>query len=327
MRPYARLMGIDYQLAGQSLGNAELAALSDQWTDESIFQKTGVRNRQVVGKDEFASDLVCRAAEKLFARGVCQPANVDFLLYVTQSPDYFMPATACVIQARLGLPSACGAIDINQGCSGYVYGLGVATGLVESGQARGVLLLCGDTVTRYLAHDDLSVRTLFGDAGSATWIAPSEEQAGAIGPFVHGTDGRGAPNLCVHGSGLRGSAEEPGQLRMSMNGPEVFAFTMSAVPKGVKQLLEKANTTLEQIDLVVFHQANKFMLEHLRNKIKIPKERFIVAMENCGNTTSSSIPVALRTAEGDGRLKSGMKVMVVGFGVGYSWSLSLFNWP
>jgi len=323
----AQIVAVDYQLGRNCVTNSQLAGLSDQWTEEKIWQKTGVKERRIAGDDEYASDLACGAAERLFARAVCRPVDVDFLVYVTQSPDQFMPATACILQARLGLPSHCGAIDINQGCSGYVYGLGVVSGLIDSGQARGALLLCGDTVSRYLAPNDLSVRTLFGDAGSATWIQASDPAQHAIGPFLHGTDGTGAGNLCVRGGGLRhptGQENEPPQ--MFMDGPEVFAFTMSAVPSAVRALLERAQLTADDIDLFVFHQANGFILEHLRSKLKIPKERFVVAMDQCGNTTSSSIPIALRIAEDDGRLCAGMRVMVVGFGVGYSWSLSILKW-
>ncbi|MCX7394630.1 MAG: ketoacyl-ACP synthase III [Planctomycetales bacterium] len=324
----ARIVAVDYQLGKTCITNSQLATLSEQWTEEKIWQKTGVRQRSIATADEYASDLACHAAEHLFDRGLIRREEIDFLVYVTQSPDQLMPATACVIQSRLGLASHCGAIEINQGCSGYVYGLGVVTGLVESGQARHVLLLCADTVSRYLAPDDLTVRTLFGDAGSATSIQATTQDSQAIGPFLHGTDGSGAENLCVRGGGLRQQPDSTGgSPRMFMNGPEVFAFTMSAIPKAVQALLEQAQLTLTDIDLIVFHQANAFILEHLRSKLKVPKERFVIAMEHCGNTTSSSIPIALRIAEQDSRLQSGMRVMVVGFGVGYSWSLALLNWP
>lgn len=325
MSATAQLTAVDYHLPDRTVTNADLAQISPDWTETDILQKTGVRVRHVAGEGELASDLACRAAEKLLARQALVPEQVDFLIYVTQSPDQFMPASACILQSRLGLPLHCGAVDVNQGCSGYVYGLGLAAGLVESGQARGVLLLCGDTPSRFLAPDDLAVRTLFGDGGSASWITAVDGPAPALGPFVHGTDGRGAPNLYVQGGLCAGPAGQ--SPRMHMNGPEVFAFTMSAVPRAVRTLLSKAALTLDDVDLVVFHQANTFMLEHLRNKLKIPADRFVVAMQECGNTTSSSIPIALREAEAGSRLTAGMRVMLVGFGVGYSWSATLLRWP
>ncbi len=328
MRTVARVIAVDYHLPKNPVTNADLAKVSSEWIEDDIFQKTGIRQRMVVGEGEFASDLVICAAKKLFERGCCQPGDVDFLIYVTQSPDQLIPATSCILQHKLGLPQHCGAIDINQGCSGYVYGLGVATGLIESHQARGVLLLCGDTLSRYVGEDDMTVRTIFGDAGTATWITASDDTSAAIGPFLHGTDGSGAPNICVTGGALQSPSSADGRApRIFMNGPEVFAFTMSAVPKAVKAFLEKAQLTAEEIDLFVFHQANAFILERLRSKLKIPPERFVSALENCGNTTSSSIPVSLRIAENDSRLKSGMRVLVAGYGVGYSWSLGLFRWP
>ena len=210
----ARIVAVDYQLGKTCITNSQLATLSEQWTEEKIWQKTGVRQRSIATADEYASDLACHAAEHLFDRGLIRREEIDFLVYVTQSPDQLMPATACVIQSRLGLASHCGAIEINQGCSGYVYGLGVVTGLVESGQARHVLLLCADTVSRYLAPDDLTVRTLFGDAGSATSIQATTQDSQAIGPFLHGTDGSGAENLCVRGGGLRQQPDSTGSLRV-----------------------------------------------------------------------------------------------------------------
>lgn len=328
MPVYSQVAAIEFHLPGGTVSNAELAALSADWTEDKILQKTGVSTRHIVGPEEFASDLAFQAAERLFASHAVRRDEVDFLIYITQSPEQFMPATACLLQSRLGLPMECGAIDLNQGCSGYVYGLGVAAGLIESGQSRGVLLLCADTVSKYLAADDLGVRTLFGDGGAATWIVGVESEQRRIGPFVHGTDGRGGPNLCVQGGGLRTSPDVSNHPpRMSMDGPEVFAFTMSRVPAAVRGLLAKAQREIADIDLVVFHQANAFVLEHLRNKLKIPADRFLIDMEETGNTTSSSIPIALQRASVSGRLRSGMRVLVVGFGVGYSWSAALLTWP
>lgn len=251
-------------------------------------------------------------------------------MFCTQSPDYFLPTTACLIQQRLGIPTACGALDYNLGCSGFVAGLGLAKGLVETGQAKKVLLLTADTYSKHMDPSDRSVRTIFGDAGAATLVELSEtEGESPIGPIVYGTDGSGARNLIVRSGAMRepkGSGEVGAHDRLFMDGAEVFNFTIQVVPNCVQGLLERAGRKPEDIDLYVFHQANAYMLEHLRKRIQIPQEKFYVSMSDCGNTVSSTIPIALKRACLDGRLASGNQVMLVGFGVGYSWAAALVRW-
>ena len=281
------------------------------------------------------------AASKLFESGVCEPRDIDFLLLCTQSPDYFLPTTACILQHRLGIPTHSGALDFNLGCSGYIYGLGLAKGLIETGQARKVLLLTAETYSKYIHPNDKSVRTLFGDAAAATLIVGEEHPESdddCIGPFLYGTDGSGHGNLIVPTGGMKKAKVANPELtedasgnqrtinNLFMNGPEVFTFTLREVPKAVNQLLQKSGYGLDQIDLFVFHQANAFMLEHLRKKAKIPEEKFYVAMHHCGNTVSSTVPIALKHALQEGKIKAGDKIMLVGFGVGYSWGATLIRW-
>jgi 3-oxoacyl-[acyl-carrier-protein] synthase-3 len=211
--------------------------------------------------------------------------------------------------------------------------------LIETDQAQGVLLITAETYSKFIHPGDKSVRTLFGDAGAATLVRGVAGDGEFIGPFVYGTDGSGAGNLIVPTGGMRRRAapadEEPaldadGNLRTSanlyMNGPEIFIFTLRAVPKLVQELLSRSGKELADIDLFVFHQANLYMLEHLRKKLKIPAEKFFVGMRECGNTVSCTIPIALKQAAGQGRLKAGDLVMLVGFGVGYSWGATLVRW-
>jgi 3-oxoacyl-[acyl-carrier-protein] synthase-3 len=280
------------------------------------------------------------AARKLFATGACQPADIDYILFCTQSPDYILPTTACAIQDRLGVPKSAGAIDYNLGCSGFVVGLGLAKGLIETGQASKVLLLTGETYSKYMNRCDKSVRTIFGDAGAATLLTALEPAVSPyIGPFVYGTDGSGAGNLIVCTGGMReprtaGSAvereEESGNLRsrdnLFMNGTEIFSFTLQNIPKCVKDLLALAGIGMEEVDLFVFHQANQYMLEHLRKQLSIPLDKFLISMRSCGNTVSCSIPIALTNAQQAGKIKSGDSAMLVGFGVGYSWASTLIRW-
>jgi 3-oxoacyl-[acyl-carrier-protein] synthase-3 len=264
---------------------------------------------------------------------------VDYLLLCTQSPDYFLPTTACILQDKLGIPTRAGALDFNLGCSGYVYGLGLAKALIETDQAQGVLLITAETYSKFMHPGDKSVRTLFGDAGAATLVRGVAGDEESIGPFVYGTDGSGGGNLIVPTGGMRRRTapadEEPsvdadGNVRTSanlyMNGPEIFIFTLRAVPKLVQELLSRSEKELADIDLFVFHQANLYMLEHLRKKLKIPAEKFFVGMRECGNTVSCTIPIALKQAAGQGRLRAGDLVMLVGFGVGYSWGATLVRW-
>jgi 3-oxoacyl-[acyl-carrier-protein] synthase-3 len=227
-------------------------------------------------------------------------------------------------------------LDINQGCSGFVYGLALAKSLVEAGLASCVLLVTADTYSKFLHPRDRTVRTIFGDGAAATLVVRSDSEDEAIGPFVLGTDGRGACHLIVPAGGLRqrpdsetgmATEAEGGNWRsdenLYMNGPEIFNFTLSAVPPLVEELLLKANGGLPAVDYFVFHQANRFMLERLRNKLKIAPDKFCIDMEDCGNTVSSTIPLALERARRGGRITSGQRVMLVGFGVGYSWAAAM----
>jgi 3-oxoacyl-[acyl-carrier-protein] synthase-3 len=220
-----------------------------------------------------------------------------------------------------------------------VYGLGLATGLIESGQARNVLLITSETYSKFIHPGDKSVRTLFGDAAAATLISAVDTQVAGVGPFIYGTDGKGAANLIVPAGGMRKphapqtavvSADDSGNERsednLYMNGAEIFAFTLRTVPKAVENLLAKSALSVDDVDLFVFHQANQYMLEHLRLKMKLPAEKFVVAMSDCGNTVSSTIPIALSRAHEQGRIVEGARVMLVGFGVGYSWGACLLRW-
>jgi 3-oxoacyl-[acyl-carrier-protein] synthase III len=339
----AVIRGIEYYLPARILDNDSLARQFPDWPAPKIEDKTGIAERHLAGEQECSSDLGEAAARKLFSHGVCRPEDVHFILLCTQTPDYLLPTTACVLQDRLGIPKAAGALDFNLGCSGFVYGLGLAKGLIESGQTSNVLLITAETYSKLMHPSDQSVRTIFGDAGAATFvegIEGREDDSGpAIGPFVYGTDGAGAKNLIVRSGGMRHPRTTPTQPadeknsagrnvedHLYMNGPEIFTFTLKTVPESVAKLLSAAGKNLEDIDLFVFHQANQYMLEHLRKKLKIPQEKFLIFMRNCGNTVSATIPIALKHALQTGKIRPGSTVMLVGFGVGYSWGATLIKW-
>ncbi|MGI9456397.1 MAG: 3-oxoacyl-ACP synthase III family protein [Aeoliella sp.] len=329
----AAIRQIAMALPERRLTNAELADPTIGWTAEKIEEKTGIAERRIAADDECASDLAERAATVLFAEGACDRDDIEFLILCTQSPDYVLPTTACLLQDRLGLPTHCGALDFNLGCSGFVYGLGLAKGLIESGQARNVLLLTADTYSKYIDPDDRSVRTLFGDGATATCVGTTDHTESAIGPFVYGTDGRGGEHLIVPGGGARNTScttsQPAGNItpsQLKMNGPEIFTFTLRTIPRLVNDLLDRSEHVIDDIDWFVFHQANQYMLEHLREKIGLPAEKFIISMRDRGNTVSSTIPMALVDTQQEGRLKPGDKMMFVGFGVGLSWSATLATW-
>jgi 3-oxoacyl-[acyl-carrier-protein] synthase III len=336
---HAVIGGIEHYLPENVLSTADLSREFPEWSVEKIDKKTGIQVRHIAGPEECSSDLAVAAAQKLFASGVCRPEEVDYVLLCTQSPDYFLPTTACLVQDRLGIPTTAGALDFNLGCSGYIYGLGLAEGLIATGQAETVLLLTAETYSKFLHPRDRSVRTIFGDAAAATLLRAVDSSQPRIGPFLYGTDGSGGPNLIVPTGGsrrqrtaesARAAEDESGNVRapdnLFMDGAEIFNFTLGAVPKAVESLLAKAGKTMDEIDLFVFHQANQYMLEHLRKRIELPQEKFVISMAQCGNTVSSTIPIALETAAGEGKLRAGMTVMLVGFGVGYSWGATLVRW-
>src|ERR1035437_2995328 len=197
----AYIKAIEIVLPEAVLGNEELAAQYHGWTADKIQSKTGILQRHIARADECSSDLAVAAARKLFSSGVCQPAEVDYVLLCTQSPDYFLPTTACLLQDRLALPTHCGALDFNLGCSGFVYGLGLAKGLIEHGQARNVMLLTAETYTKYIHPKDKGNRTIFGDGATATLV--STEGYAEIMNFSLGTDGQGAENLIVKSGAIR----------------------------------------------------------------------------------------------------------------------------
>ncbi len=341
--PRAQISAIAYHLPEQILGNEELAALYSGWTAQSIEEKLGVRTRHVAARGETSSDLAVKAAAKLFERGPWGPEEVDFLLFCTQEPDHLLPTSACLIQDRLGIPQRAGSLDFNLGCSGFVYGLAMARGLIETGLAGKVLLLTANTYSKLIHPLDRATRPLFGDGAAATLIrrVDTADSAGPlIGPFVFGTDGSGGDLLIVPAGGQRlpRSAEtaveqtdSKGGVRSKdhiyMHGPGIFSFAVEVVPPLVDRLLKKADLQREDIDLFVFHQANKFMLETLRKQCELDPERFVVDIVDRGNTVASTIPIALLDAQNAGRLKPGARVMVVGFGVGLSWAGAIVMMP
>lgn len=330
-------MLISTYLPYQKLTNNDLEALylDPKWTASKIYRKTGIASRPIA-REMLVSDLAVGAGEALFAEHEGSRDGIDYLLLCTQSPDYYLPTTACLVQHRLGLPKTVAALDFNLGCSGFVYGLSLAKGLLAGNLARKVLLITAETYTKHIHPYDRSTRTIFGDGAAATLL--TEEDIPRIGSFVLGTDGSGGANLIVPSGAMalprstetaQEQTDESGNIRskdnLFMNGPEIFSFTLRVVPDMIGQTLILNSLTLDDIDLFVFHQANRFILENLRDKLGIAPERFIIDVEETGNTVSATIPIALRRALDKGCLTEGQKVLIAGFGVGYSWGATVLT--
>lgn len=329
----SRIVRVDICLPDGVLTNDDLAAEFGRWESERIETKLGIRQRHIAKEGETAGDLGFAAAQKVLEN--YPKEKIDMLLLCTQSPDYYLPTTACVLQDRLGLGTGVAAFDFNLGCSGYIYGLAIAKSFISSGIATSVLLITAETYSKHIHPKDLANRTIFGDAATATIIEKVEEEH--IGSFVLGTDGGGKYNLIVPNGCFRSAYDTRSEEKTNeagdkytdnnlfMSGPEIFNFTIGAVPKVVDQCLVKNKLVIDEIDYFIFHQANKFMIDYLRKKIGIPQEKFYANMLMTGNTVSSTIPIAYIDALDHGLISKGNKVMLCGFGVGYSWGAVVIN--
>lgn len=333
------MSGVHTCFPEKTVDNDFLAARYKDWTAEEIFKKTGIRQRHIVAGNQYVSDLAVQAAEKLFAAGVADREEIEALIVCTQTPDHAIPCTAALIHKQLRLQPQCMAFDFNHGCTGFIYGLSIAGSLIHSGQAGKVLLVTADTYSRWCHPDDKSVTTIFGD-GAAAVCVEADDLGPGIGPFIFGTDGRGYGKLTVpisgaHAIGVATPSLEPvtdksGNIRteanLYMNGPELFRFAITSVPKLVHSLLRAAGTSMTDIDAFIFHQANGFMLQNIQKKLKIPDEKMIYGFEEVGNTVSASIPVAIEQASRRGSIQAGDTLLLVGFGVGYSWGGCFLTW-
>lgn len=334
----AHLAHIAEYLPKARLINETLASEFPDWSVEKIAKKTGIQSRPIAAENQTAVDLGIGACEQLFKEVPSARGQVDFLIFCTQTPDYLLPTSACLIQERLNLSKHVGAFDMNLGCSGFVYGLAMAKSIVQSNLAKNVLLVCSDTYSKLIKANDKSNRTLFGDAATAALIR-SDEGKFRLGEFVFGTDGSGAENLIVRNGGLRNRQtscedvlDDDGNFQRNdaclyMNGAKIFSFASTEVPKLYDRLLTKLNLESDQIDRVVLHQANSYMLEHLRRRMRVEKDKFVVHMKELGNTVSSSIPLAVNRELACRPVKAAEQWCLIGFGVGYSSAACMLHAP
>ena len=332
----AFVAGLAYALPETVVTNDDLQRENPDWDMPRIAAKVGITKRHVAAPGETSSDLAYAAGRRLLDGIAIDPARIDCVIFCTQTPDYLLPTSACVLQHRLGVGQNAAAFDINQGCSGYVYGLALAKSMIGSGLATNVLFLTGETYTKLIHPRDRTVRVLFGDGGSATLIT-ADEGGARIGATVLGSDGSGAKNLIVPAGGARrprspATAEEQtddiGCTRTAehlfMDGQAITAFALQRVPTVIDALVKRANVTTEDVGWYVFHQANAFMNERLRGRLRLPPERVPTYIDSVGNTVVNTIPIVLRE-HGD-RFAPGDLAALVGFGVGYSWGATLLYW-
>lgn len=337
MSSSARIARIEYAVPENVVTNDDFQRTHPEWRMDQVARKTGVLTRRFAAGDELASDLAFRAATEVldsFDKG-----EIDGLIFCTQSPDQIMPPNSALLQGRLGLPKSIAAFDITLACSGFVYGLAIAKSMIDSMRMRSVLLLCGDTYSKYIHPDDRAALTLFGDAAAAALVDRSTEES-TILDFVLASDGEtGGDKFMIKAGGLRtprseatrvGRRDIAGNVRSDetifMDGAAVLAFAQREVQPTVEEILRRNDLRLSQVKLVLFHQASHHALHILHKQLDLSPDQTFSNITHFGNTVSASLPILLKDAETAGRLERGDLVLIVGFGVGFSWGACLMRW-
>ncbi|HEX2324862.1 MAG TPA: beta-ketoacyl-ACP synthase III [Chloroflexota bacterium] len=325
----ARIAGWGKALPRRVLSNAELEGMVDT-SDDWIRSRTGIRERRIAGPDESTFTLAVEAAREALAVAGVAPSEVDLVVVCTFSPEFGgMPSTASLVQDALGASRA-GAFDLNAACSGFIYGLALAQGLIVSGMQRTVLVIGAETMSRLLDWSDRSTCVLFGDGAGAVVLRAGEGPDGLLSSVL-GSDGSGGELLWIPGGGSRqpASAEsvETAQHFIRMNGKEVYRFAVSAAPRASRQAVQQAGLSMDEIDLFVPHQANVRIILSAAGALGIPLERTFVNVDRYGNTSAASIPIALCEAVEEGRVHPGAHILLAGFGGGLTWGASVLRWP
>ena len=327
---YAQLGPIVVHLPTRVETNEQLQAEFPAWNMDLISEKTGIKRRHIAEPDETSSDMAVKAAERLFSEHSIDRSSIDFVLLCTQTPDYPLPTTSCLVQDRLGLKTSCGALDYNLGCSGYVYGLAMADGLIQSGAAKNILLLTAETYSKYIDREDRSLRTIFGDGAAATLITASEEKS--IWGFQFGSDGSGGDMLLVgDGCGrppkdaIQPRHKKRWKSRLYMDGPSLINFTVDAIPRLIDEILEANDLAKDDVGQFLMHQATWKMLDQLRARMDVATDRMPIELADVGNTVSSTIPILISRIRERECWDVARPHMMVGFGVGLSWAGCLWR--
>lgn len=295
---------------------------------QKVVAMAGVRTRRIAGEEMTSGDLCRKAAEDVLTALAWEPASIEALIMVTQSPDYFLPSTACILQKDLGLSDECAAFDVGLGCSGYPYGLWLAAMMLNRGGLRRVLVLHGETPSRFSDQSDRSVSLLFGDNGSATALEIDDSPSAPNWFFKLHTDGTGYKDMIIEGGGFRNRfPADPGKHFVRMNGASIFNFTIKRVPQLVEATLRHANVDSSVIDYFILHQSNQFIMKHLAKKTGIPLEKMPIILGEFGNTGGCSIPLAITQGALKRAEDHALKMLLIGYGVGLSWASVLLDLP
>ena len=308
-----RIASIHYLLGNKEESLKDLCIENSNWNFEKLFLKTGIKKRHILDENETPEGLSFEAAKTCIENS--NNKKIDGVLYVSQSPSNPLPTRACLIQDKLGITKNSLAFDINQGCSGFVYSLSLASSLINNNMADRILIICTDHYSKYISKNDRTCRPIFSDAAAATIVEKSDNNK--IGPFIFKTDGSGGKHLMVE--------NENDTAKLYMNGPEVLKFSLDLVPIATKELLEKASLSQKDISLFLFHQASAVVLNKLKKKLKIADSQWFMDIENFGNTVSATIPIAISNLKKKGKFPNNKKVCLMGFGVGLSVAGCILN--
>ena len=318
-----KIEAIEYYLGEIQESGSDLKKDNPDWRIDDIEEKTGISTRWISSKNTTAVDLACKACEKIFKK--INRDSIDTLIFVTQSQDYFLPSSSCVIQDRVSLGTTTKCFDLNLGCSGFIYALSMASAYINSGLGKKILIVCADTYSKYIDKNDRTNRPIFSDAASATVVTISNNHT--VGPFDFGTDGSGYEKLIIKNGASRSVFLKNNKApKLYMDGSSVFMFTMSTVPESMNKLLEEHKIDKDKIDLYVFHQASRIVLKNLQRVLNIPDSKMYINLSKTGNTVSSSIPIALKNADNQSIISNNNLIALSGFGVGLSWGSCLLTW-
>jgi 3-oxoacyl-[acyl-carrier-protein] synthase III len=316
------ITGLGAYVPQRVVTNAELSTIVDT-TDEWITERTGIKERRIAAPEEALTDLALPAARAALAQAGVEPKDVDLIVSATVTPDMMFPTSSALIADELGAPDAA-AYDLLAGCTGFMYALVQAYGMMAAGLAERALVVGGDVLSRILDWTDRSTLVLFGDGAGAV-VLERVPQRGFLG-FELGADGGGGIHLSLPGSGSRKLEDASANGYVHMNGPEVFKFATRVLVSSAEAVLERCGVSVEDVDVYVPHQANVRILDHAAQKLGIPRERMVVNVDRYGNTSSGSIPLALAEAQRDGRLTKGDLVLMTGMGAGLTWGSALMEW-
>jgi 3-oxoacyl-[acyl-carrier-protein] synthase III len=320
--PPISITGIGAYAPDRVLTNAELSSIVDT-SDEWIMERTGIRERRIAAPDQALTDLALPAAEAALAQAGVKAAEIDLLLCATVTPDMMFPTSSALLADQLGASEAA-AYDLLAGCTGFMYALAQAYGMMASGLAERALVVGGDVLSRILDWTDRSTLVLFGDGAGAV-VLEKVERPGFLG-FELGADGGGGIHLSLPGSGSRRIEDATGNGYVHMNGREVFKFATRVLVSSAQAVLDRCGATVDDVDVYIPHQANVRIMEHAAQKLGIPRERMVVNVDRYGNTSSGSIPLALVDAQAQNRLKEGDLVLMTGMGAGLTWGSALMEW-